>query len=283
MNAFLFPGQGSQKKGMGGDLFKKYPSLMKEADEILGYSISELCLKDPNNQINHTLYTQPAIYVVNALYYYESIKKGPPPDYAVGHSLGEYNGLLAAKVFDFKTGLLLVKKRAELMSQAKRGGMAAVIGLTKEEVDNIIKQDSLMLEVANYNTDKQIVIAGDKAIIESAEEIFCDRGALSYVILSVSAAFHSSFMKPFSILYRKSLKEFKFETPSFPVISNVTARPHVAKELKENLSRQIFSPVRWQESINFLVQKGVKNFKEIGDSTVLSNMMKYIWHEVEKG
>src|SRR5205823_13876450 len=126
MLAYIFPGQGSQTRGMGGNLFDDFPELTAQADAILGYSIKKLCLEDPNQELNQTQFTQPALFVVNALTF---LKKNQKPDYVAGHSLGEYNALFAAEVFDFATGLNLVKKRGELMSEAKNGGMAAVIGL----------------------------------------------------------------------------------------------------------------------------------------------------------
>jgi malonyl CoA-acyl carrier protein transacylase len=132
MIAFVFPGQGSQKKGMGQGLFdevREYGAVEKEVDSILGYSMRKLCLEDTDNRLKETQYTQPSLYVVNALHYYKAISQGVLPTYVAGHSLGEYNALLAAGVFDFLTGLRLVKKRGELMSQAKNGGMGAVIGL----------------------------------------------------------------------------------------------------------------------------------------------------------
>src|SRR6516162_2607290 len=135
MTAFLFPGQGSQRKGMGSTLFEEFQEVTARADEILGYSIKELCLHDPHQQLGQTQFTQPALYVVNALSYLKKMKDGSKvPTYLAGHSLGEYNALFAAGVFDFETGLRLVKKRGELMSQATGGGMAAVIGFTMAQV-----------------------------------------------------------------------------------------------------------------------------------------------------
>ena len=144
MLAYLFPGQGSQKKGMGLSLFEHYPELVKEADAILGYSIEDLCLNDPDDLLKQTQYTQPALYVVNALSYLERIKEdGKEPDYVAGHSLGEYDALFAAGVFDFATGLKLAKRRGELMAEARNGGMAAVIGMKENEIRKVIE--------VNYN------------------------------------------------------------------------------------------------------------------------------------
>ncbi|MGO4778772.1 acyltransferase domain-containing protein, partial [Lysobacter sp. 2RAB21] len=133
MKTYMFPGQGSQARGMGGDLFDAYPELTAKADAVLGYSIKELCLEDPRRELGKTQFTQPALYVVNALSYYKRIQDtGETPDYLAGHSLGEFNALLAAECFDFETGLKLVKKRGELMSQATQGAMAAIVNATRE-------------------------------------------------------------------------------------------------------------------------------------------------------
>lgn len=139
--AYLFPGQGSQKKGMGEGLFDEFPEMTKKADEILGYSIKELCLTDPRKELNKTQFTQPALYVVNALSFQKKMKEGESePDFVAGHSLGEYNALHAAEVMSFEEGLKLVKKRGELMSKAENGGMAAILKTPEEEIKNILKE-----------------------------------------------------------------------------------------------------------------------------------------------
>src|SRR5579864_6190948 len=161
MIALLFPGQGSQRRGMGQSLFaevREYAAVEKDVDALLGYSLRKLCLEDSENRLNKTQFTQPSLYVVNALYYYKAVSQGTRPAYLAGHSLGEYNALLAAGVFDFLTGLRLVKKRGELMSQARDGGMAAVIGLSASTVTRLIKENGLAsLDVANFNAPAQIV------------------------------------------------------------------------------------------------------------------------------
>src|SRR5881397_1216148 len=146
MIAFVFPGQGSQKRGMGQGLFDdvpQYAAVEKAVDAILGYSMRRLCLEDPENRLKETQFTQPSLYVVNALHYYKAAREGTQPAYLAGHSLGEYNALLAAGVFDFLTGLRLVKKRGELMSQARNGGMAAVIGLDADRIAKVIQENGL--------------------------------------------------------------------------------------------------------------------------------------------
>ena len=164
MTAFVFPGQGSQKRGMGQGLFdevREYSAVEKDVDAILGYSLRKLCLEDPDNRLKETQFTQPCLYVVNALHYYKAASQGTRPAYVAGHSMGEYNALLAAGVFDFLTGLRLVKKRGELMSEAKNGGMGAVLGLSSTIIKNAIVEYGLQtLDVANFNTPSQTVISG---------------------------------------------------------------------------------------------------------------------------
>ena len=161
MKVFMFPGQGSQKKGMGGDLFDQFPEITRTADEILGYSIKQLCLEDPDKQLGLTQFTQPALYVVNALTFMKRSQDGETPDFVVGHSLGEFNALLAAGVYDFETGLRLVKERGRLMSEAKGGGMAAVVGMQEPAVrDMIAAQGADQVDIANLNSPTQIVLSG---------------------------------------------------------------------------------------------------------------------------
>ncbi len=283
IRAFVFPGQGSQKKGMGGELFDLFPEITKKADKILGYSIKELCLKDSQNVLNLTQYTQPTLYVVNALMYYQGIKESSEkPDYIAGHSLGEYNALLAGGAFDFETGLRLVQKRAELMSRAIGGGMAAIIGLDGEKIREILEKNGLTnIDVANYNSISQTVISGLKDSIIQAEEIFKKAGARLYIPLKVSGAFHSRYMESAKREFEQFLQPFKFSNPAIPVISNVEARPYTKEKIKQLLADQITHSVKWTESIRYLMGKGVKEFKEIGPGTVLTRLVDQIQKEAE--
>ncbi|MGB8195259.1 MAG: ACP S-malonyltransferase, partial [Chitinophagaceae bacterium] len=164
MKAIMFPGQGSQYKGMGKDLFKVYVKETRRASEMLGYDIEELCVNDPKRQLGQTQYTQPALYVVNALAYFQHQKNDA--SYFVGHSLGEYNALLAAGAFDFETGLQLVKKRGELMAAASGGGMAAVLGLSAAQLRKKLDEEGHTgIDIANYNTPTQSVVAGTQETI----------------------------------------------------------------------------------------------------------------------
>lgn len=277
MKVYVFPGQGSQEKGMGRELFSEFPELVKQADEILGYSIEELCLEDPEEQLGFTQYTQPALFIVNALTYLKKIKEtGEMPDYVAGHSLGEYNALFAAGVFDFATGVKLVKRRGELMGQANGGAMAAVVGLTETKVREILQNNQLdQIDIANLNAPKQIVIASTEEAIEQAREIFKEEGA-SYAKLKVSAAFHSRYMKKAQEEFALYLKDFQFESCKIPVISNYTARPYEADEIVQNLTNQLGSVVRWTETILYLMKQGELDLEEIGQGHVLTSLQKKI-------
>ncbi|QIC04382.1 ACP S-malonyltransferase [Brevibacillus sp. 7WMA2] len=283
MIAYLFPGQGSQKKGMGEGLFDEFREITSKASGILGYCIKELCLSDPNQQLNQTQYTQPALYTVNALSYLKAISdSGRKPDFVAGHSLGEYNALFAAGVIDFETGLQLVKKRGELMSQATNGGMAAILGLTQEVIQKIlIANDLSSIDIANLNGLKQIIISGPVSDIAKAQGIFESSGATMYIPLNVSGAFHSRYMLEAKQRFSEYIGNFNFQSFGIPVISNVTARPYRLTEIKTNIIEQIVQPVRWTESIQYLMGMGVSDFLEIGHGTVLSKLVEKIKREVE--
>ena len=192
MKAYIFPGQGSQFKGMGGALFDGFPEITAKANQVLGYDIKRLCLEDPLKQLGLTQYTQPALYVVNALYYIKKTKEsGVKPDYVAGHSLGEYNALFAAGAFDFETGLKLVQKRGELMSLESGGGMAAILGLSEDKIAHVLNENNISrVQIANYNTPSQVVISGAKKDIDRLSALFEKENAM-YIPLNVSGAFHS--------------------------------------------------------------------------------------------
>lgn len=278
MLTYVFPGQGSQTVGMGKDLFEKFPELVTTADEILGYSIKELCLEDKQGNINFTQYSQPALYTVNAMTYYKKLQEdGIIPDYVAGHSLGEYNALLAAEVFDFATGLKLVKKRGELMGKAKNGAMAAVIGLTEEKIAQILQDEKLeLIDIANYNSPSQTVISSTIDEIDRAAAIFEAHGA-RYVKLKVSAAFHSRYMKNAMEEYKQFMQDIELQEPKIKIISNLTARPYKKNALKETLVPQITSSVRWSETIRYLMGRCEDmEFKQIGPGNVLNGLIRNI-------
>ncbi len=283
MKAFIFPGQGSQRKGMGEKLFGYYRNYTKQADDILGFSIEELCLNDCGKNLNNTRYTQPALFVVNAMAYLQAIENGQPePDYVAGHSLGEYNALYAAKVFDFETGLKLVKKRGELMAGADNGGMAAIIGMDEKAVAETIERNgNRKLQIANLNTPSQIVISGERSQIEAAKYLFECNSNARYLILNVSGAFHSELMADAGSRYAEYLDQFDFSAPEIPVISNVLARPYPKGDVKKLLSLQMVHSVKWMESICYMWGKGIEEFVEIGPGNVLTGMVKAIKREAK--
>jgi len=277
MKAYVFPGQGSQYKGMGKGLFEQYGDLVQQADTILGYSIAELCLDDPERQLGFTQYTQPALYVVNALSYQDEIKKTEHfPGCLAGHSLGEYNALQASGAISFEDGLKLVKKRGELMSRAPKGAMAAILGSTEDEIDRLLKDNDLLaIDVANYNSHNQTVISGLKEDIARAESIFSE-GNIKFIPLNASGAFHSRYMKPAATEFKKYIYQFTFSFPTIDVISNVHARPYTQEKIKENLTAQITSSVKWSESIRYMMDLGVTEFKELGAGHVLTALIEKI-------
>ena len=277
MITYMFPGQGSQIKGMGKNLFSKFPNLTQKADSILGYSIEDLCLNDPQKELNQTQFTQPALYVVNALSYRSKIQQtGKKPDFVVGHSLGEYNALEASGGITFEDGLKLVQRRGMLMSQAPLGSMAAVIGATGEQVEKLLKKYGFdTIDVASFNSPEQVVISALKEDIVKASHIFQEAGT-QYVILNTSGAFHSRYMESSKVQFEKFLKGFSFSELQIPVISNVTAQPYVQSEIAENLAKQITHSIKWNESIRYLLAQGDVEFEEMGVGTVLTKLITYI-------
>jgi malonyl CoA-acyl carrier protein transacylase len=274
---YVFPGQGSQTIGMGKELFDQYTFLIKQADQILGYSIKQLCLEDPEKKLNSTDYTQPAMYVINALSYLKKVQQSGKPDFVAGHSLGEYNALFAAEVFDFSTGLKLVQKRGAIMAKAEGGGMGAVIGLDPEKIKAVLKNEGFeSIDLANFNEPGQTSISGPKADIAKLTGVFEKAGARLFVPLAVSGAFHSRYMKPAKEEFEKFLEQFTFKSPKIPVIANYTAKKYEDNAIKENLAQQICNPVRWVETIQFLKQQPNPEFEEIGPGKVLTKLIAKI-------
>jgi len=272
---------------MGQGLFDEvheYAASEKQVDTILGYSLRKLCLEDANNRLKETQFTQPCLYVVNALYYYKAFNQGIHPVYLAGHSLGEYNALLAAGVFDFLTGLQLVKRRGELMSQAKNGAMGAVIGLGVSMIAKVIKENGLSsLDVANFNSPLQTVVSGPVEDIKRAGPLFEKGGARMYMPLQVSAAFHSRYMADAAKTFANFLAPMSFAAPKTPVIANVTARPYpignASESVKSLLVDQIGHSVQWTQSIRFLISQGVTEFREMGPGNVLTRSVQQIQQE----
>jgi malonyl CoA-acyl carrier protein transacylase len=271
MAVYVFPGQGSQKKGMGEGLFELFPELVSKADAILGYSIADLCLLDADGLLNQTQYTQPALYLVNVLSY---LQKNAKPEYVAGHSLGEYAALYAAGCFDFETGLKIVQKRGALMGQVSGGGMAAIIGKSAEEVADILINFEA-IDIANYNSLKQIVISGPKEDVTQSKTAFEAAGG-KFFPLNVSGAFHSRYMTPAQKEFKAFVDQFTLKPPSIPVIANYTALPYRNEDVKTNLLEQINHSVKWSDSILYLMNQGEQEFTEIGPGNVLSGLIAKI-------
>ncbi|MDJ0933255.1 ACP S-malonyltransferase [Breoghania sp.] len=255
----MFPGQGAQRLGMGQDEFVRLPELAQQADDILGYSIAALCAGGPIEKLSQTEYTQPALYVVNALRYLRHVEEtGETPDYLLGHSVSEYVALFAAGVLDFASGLNLVAKRGALMAEAREGGMAAVLGLEGAAIEDLLRNEGITdIHAANFNMPKQIVVSGRRQAVAEAEELFLKAGASHYKVLPVSGAFHTPIMEEARAQFAEFIKSFMFACQQVPVISNVTARPHVDGEISARMIEQITAPVRWSESLRYLMAKGV--------------------------
>lgn len=273
---YLFPGQGSQFKGMGKALFGLYPDLVAQADKLLGYSIEELCLNDPDQVLNRTDFTQPALYVVNALSYLEHIKTQPKPEILAGHSLGEFNALMAAGAFDFITGLAIVKKRGELMAKAQGGGMAAIIGMDLAEVKNTLTENNLeAVDLANINAKQQIIISGLLDDLSQCQPLF-KKGQAKYIPLKVSAAFHSRHMIESQKAFSDFLRQLTFNQLQINVVSNWTGDLYPESEYTNHIENQLSHPVKWYQSISRLIASGYQDFVEIGPGTVLTKLAQKI-------
>ena len=274
---YVFPGQGSQKRGMGDGLFDLFPEELAVADEVLGYSVRELCLHNPEGRLADTRFTQPALFAVSALAYLSrTADGGAKPDFLAGHSLGEYTALFAAGAFDFKTGILLTQKRGALMGKIQVGGMAAVLGLTPETVQAVLENEGFDgIELANLNSPKQTVISGKKADVNACRPALQAAGG-KVILLAVSGAFHSRQMRPAQEQFADWLSKFSFKPLTIPVIANATARPYADAEIREMLARQMASPVLWTDSVRFLLRQPNPEFEEIGPGKVLTGLIRQI-------
>lgn len=278
MNGLLFPGQGSQTVGMGKELYENLPAakkLLDKADEILGYSLKDLMFNGPAEQLTDTKYAQPAIYTCAAMYLEKVKADGLDYDYVAGHSLGEYDALLAAGVFDFETGLQLVAKRGEAMAaQNGEGTMAAVMGLNEEELAPLMVPNVVM---ANLNSKTQIVISGTEAAVDAVGEKLSDREDIKFKKLRVSAAFHSPQMAEAAEVMKSVIENAEMKAPKCYVISNVTGKPTMdLAEIKANLISQITGQVRWCDTILAMKEAGVGMLYEVGYGDVLKKMNKTI-------
>ncbi len=280
--AYLFPGQGSQKTGMGADHYRFNGDFRKrcdQANEILGYRLTDIMFEGPDTKLTQTQYTQPALFV-HAYALFELL--GHEPDVAAGHSLGEYTALAAVGVLTFEDALRAVQRRGELMQQAGEthpGSMAAIIGLDDEVVENICNE--IMLEPdhivipANYNTQGQLVISGHVEAVDQAMEKLKEAGAKIVKKLPVSGAFHSPLMASAREQLDDILDSMAFNKPGAGIYSNVTGSvSHDPDVIKENLKLQMLKPVRWAQTLHNMQMDGMRHFVEVGPGNVLQGLVK---------
>lgn len=282
---FVFPGQGSQFVGMGRDLAEGYAvarETFAEADRVLGRPLSRLCWEGPEEELRRTSNTQPAILTASVAAWRVLEGAGVAPAYVAGHSLGEYSALVAAGALSFADALVLVQKRGLFMEEAVpagRGGMAAVLGLPAEAVAEACRKADPegKVEPANYNCPGQVVIAGEREALERAVQHCKEAGAKRVMPLNVSGPFHSLLMRPAAARLLRELQAVEIRKPRVPVVANVTARPaEDPAEIRVLLGEQVASPVRWEESVRWLAEKGLCRYVEIGPGKVLAGLIKKI-------
>ena len=281
--AFVFPGQGSQKMGMLQDAREASADLFAEASSVLGYDLWDLVENGPEDQLNQTEYTQPALLTASiALLRLAQARGLPSPDAVAGHSLGEYSALVAAGVLQFADAVMLVQKRGQFMQSAVpigEGGMAAVLGLDDEQVREvcIAASQGEVVQAVNYNAPGQVVIAGNNAAIERAIKGCKEAGAKRAMALSVSAPFHSELMKPAAEELTGVLNEVNFARPKIIVVQNVDAAVHDdPEEIRENLIKQMYGAVLWTDTVLMMKQIGVTTLIECGPGKVLTGLTKRI-------
>ena len=282
---WIFPGQASQKVGMGLDLYENTDlgkSYYELANDILGEDIRDISFNGPDEKLKITKFTQPAIFIVSTIISHLLLEKGHNPDGVAGHSLGEYSALTAAGGIDFETGLELVKVRSNGMDNAGKliaGTMAAVIGMDRKKVNELTQELSSeqIVVAANYNTENQIVISGNIETVQNFIDISKDNGARMAIPLNVSGAFHSPLMKPAREELADKLDSIEITDINIPIYSNVNAKPtRKGSDIKKFLIHQLENPVLWFDSINNMVNDGFSKFTEIGPGRVLCGLNKKI-------
>ncbi len=281
--AFVFPGQGAQYVGMGQDLVDAYPAaraVFEQADEVLGFSLSKLCFSGPENELTDTINVQPALltHSVAVMRVLQSSGHAVKPEFAAGHSLGEYSALVAAEVMEFADAVKLVRARGSAMKSAgerQPGVMAAMIGIGEAELEAICRETGA--QIANYNAPGQIVLSGVKADMEGAMALAKSRGARRVVPLAVSIASHSRCMETAAREFAPAVERTPMRAPRMPVISNVTAQPLTSVEdIKKELVLQLTSSVQWVKSVEFMVNQGVDHYVELGPKDVIAGLVRRI-------
>lgn len=284
--AFIFPGQGAQSVGMGKDAYDAVPAardLFLTADEQLGFPLSSIIFNGPDEDLKQTVNTQPALLATSMAYLEAMRGKGIEPDYVAGHSLGEYSALVCAGVLSFEEAVSIVRARGEYMEAAVPGGqgaMAAVLGADREALSELCKSITAqghVVELANMNCPGQIVISGSAQGVAAAAERVKEAGGKRAIPLEVSGPFHSTLMKEAANRLADKLEQAAFNTPSVPVVANVTARPvEDTAAIRGLLVEQVYSPVLWHDSVEWMIAQGVDTFVEIGPGSVLSGLIKKI-------
>ncbi len=285
--AFAFPGQGSQSVGMLKNIAPLHPIIQEtfqEASDTLGYDLWKLSEQGPIEQLNQTEFTQPALLTASvALWRLWLLENNPLPEMAAGHSLGEYSALVCANALSLSEGVNLVSIRGRLMQAAVpegKGAMAAILGLDDATVNAICQEESRdndSVAAANYNAVGQVVISGNTLAVLRAMEKAKAQGAKRTIQLPVSVPSHCELMQPAAILLKETLNSISFKLPTFPVIHNVDVKVHFTiEEIKQALIDQVFKPVRWVETIQYMAQHGVTHIRECGPGSVLSSLSKRI-------
>lgn len=282
MKAYIFPGQGAQFSGMGLDLYESNPlaqELFEKANDILGFSITDIMFEGTAEELKQTKVTQPAIFL-HSVILAKVLGDDFKPEMVAGHSLGELSALVASGALSFEDGLQLVSKRALAMQKACEiapSTMAAVLGLDDEVVEEVCKSIDGVVVAANYNCPGQLVISGEVPAIEKACEILTEKGARRALVLPVGGAFHSPMMEPAREELAKAIEETEFNEPICSVYQNVIAKAVTnPAEIKENLMAQLTAPVRWTQSIQQMIKDGGTEFIEVGPGKVLQGLMRKI-------